>query len=1805
MKSLRVLAIASSLIFLSIPALGQVVTGTYPFGPFAGGPDTVNLGTLNASWTIPIVNKAGRGQNFAYNLNYDSSVYYPVTSGSSTSWEPVQNWGWQGLSAAGFVYATYKVVYSSGTCGTSGQYSWQSWVYSNLTYSDQNGVSHFFTNAGGTYISATGTTACPPSGASPSGRLSTPASDGSGIVANFITSSSGFSTTITLKNGNTIYPPMFSGGAPVSGSYASEDTNGNEITSSDGTYTDTLGQTALAVVGSAPSNTTLSYQNPAGSYVDYTVSYQSYNIKTNFGCSGISEYAATGVDLVHEITLPDGRAYQFTYEATPGYSGYVTGRPASIVLPTGGTISYTYTGGSQGINCADGSASGLDRTTPDGTWTYTRTTNSSSEWTTTVLAPAYNGVQDKTVSTFLTNESTGTLIRASFYEIERQLYSGSSPGTLLETILTCYETNTSNCSSTVGDSGTIVAALTNIQGTTQWPNSSGISAGYVDTYDTSGDNLTNAVYDYGSSGTFGSLLETTTTTYTGSYGGEKPSQITITDAGSNTISETKYNYSTSVVATSGTPQHISGYNPGNLSSVQMLVSGTTFQTKSYTYYDTGNVDVATDVNGEQTTYTYGSGTSCGNSFPTQVSSTTGGSVVTALTTSATWNCVGGVQLTNVDANGNTTTNAYGSDPYWRPVSVTNNATGAVTDYTYQTSSANSSSTAINFNGSSSTSTSVTTYDGLGRPLVQQTLQAPGGSTYDTVATAYDTRGRVQTQTLPYSGALGSHVPTNPGTTTTYDALNRTTEVADSGGGTKNYTYTQNDVLVTVGPQVTLPTTENLKKRNLEYNGAGWLTSVCEIISSTSPAGGSCGQTTSYTGYLTKYTYDGGRLTGVSQNAQPGSTGTQTRSISYDDLGRKLSETIPEWSGTGGTNGSTTTYTYDSASGCSGTSNGDLIKMVDNMTNTTCYTYDLLHRPTSSQQALSTSPYYSTTPLTYAVYDAATMPSSAGGATMTNAKGQVAEAYTCSTSACTTKQTDIFFSASPVASGDTAGGVQAQMWESTPHSGGYFLTQDTYYPNGAVGAISASLVGGTPGSTTNLIPDSSQVGNSSWWQYCAANQNGTGIVVDTTAVSAPDGSDTAAQYTMPGSFSCGTPNAWGGIATLAGGLTTGATYTVSAWLRGALGGESVSLGLNDCIGQGFTLTNSWQRYTATFSSIASSVANCSDGVRGFQFIGSTANSTFYIWGPQTEQASSASPYVATVDGAGTYISIPNMTFGLDGEGRPNSANDLTNGLNVVTAAGTAYNPAGLPTSITYGNAGTGSGNDVDSFTFDSNTYRPTNLTYAINPSSSPYTVTTALTWNANASLQKMVYTDGNNTALNQTCNYGADDLSRIASVGCGTSTWGQTFTYDPFGNITKAGTAGGTSYSAGYSHVTNQVSSGITPTPTYDGNGNQTQTTTASLTWNALNQPISVASTTATYDALGRMVEKGVGTTYTQFVFRPSGSILAVYSSSLVKGTVSLPGGSTAVYNASGLSYIRHKDWLGSSRLATTWNHAVYSKEAYAPFGETYNEAGTPDRSFTGQDQDVVTGSLGSGVYDYLFRKYDPSAGRWLSPDPYGWNAVSLAHPQSLNRYAYVLNNPMSLSDPMGLDCAWQNDNGSVSISQGDCPTTGPGANGVYIDANGVTTVNFDDNGNETGYAMGDQMFNPDGSGYTPDLEAQGVGFTIADMDTSSNTVSATLQESDSSLALILSGNPLSGSPMNANGTPNYNLIPGTQCSGGCHKEPFKPRPWTHDDTCNALWAIGGPPLVLVPGFDLGGAIAWAGWGTGAGAWIGGAFCLTQ
>src|SRR6185312_13820736 len=82
-----------------------------------------------------------------------------------------------------------------------------------------------------------------------------------------------------------------------------------------------------------------------------------------------------------------------------------------------------------------------------------------------------------------------------------------------------------------------------------------------------------------------------------------------------------------------------------------------------------------------------------------------------------------------------------------------------------------------------------------------------------------------------------------------------------------------------------------------------------------------------------------------------------------------------------------------------------------------------------------------------------------------------------------------------------------------------------------------------------------------------------------------------------------------------------------------------------------------------------------------------------------------------------------------------------------------------------------------------------------------------------------------------------------------------------------------------------------------------------------------------------------------------------------------------------------------------------------------------------------------------FRQLASRQGRWLSPDPY-LGSIDLGNPQSINRYSYVLNNPLSLRDPTGLDCVYLNDSGDgieevdadMDTSSAECGSTG----GYYL-----------------------------------------------------------------------------------------------------------------------------------------------------------------
>ena len=89
--------------------------------------------------------------------------------------------------------------------------------------------------------------------------------------------------------------------------------------------------------------------------------------------------------------------------------------------------------------------------------------------------------------------------------------------------------------------------------------------------------------------------------------------------------------------------------------------------------------------------------------------------------------------------------------------------------------------------------------------------------------------------------------------------------------------------------------------------------------------------------------------------------------------------------------------------------------------------------------------------------------------------------------------------------------------------------------------------------------------------------------------------------------------------------------------------------------------------------------------------------------------------------------------------------------------------------------------------------------------------------------------------------------------------------------------------------------------------------------------------------------------------------------------------------------------------------------AYEPFGQRRNlkeldlpasPPSTRSFGFTGHEPDDEFHLINMGG-----RIYDPATTRFLTPDPV---VKSLLFSQSLNRHAYVYNNPINLVDPTGF-----------------------------------------------------------------------------------------------------------------------------------------------------------------------------------------------
>lgn len=859
--------------------------GIQPLGTYTAKPDNINIGNLSVHYDIPLFSRheRGSGTDVLVHLIYDGGPligHYKNLDIHSAGWRLMV-----GTSSAYSGHVTQTVTdWDCGPNTISGNLQ-----YFSYSVVDQTGYTHYFpyqqtwTSCDQSYNQLTGPSY---------------ASDGSGYA---LIKAFQKSYTVATPSGVQLNCVDTSG----TDDCTAVDTNGN---STHAFYLGNVGTLSfsdpassyLGVTGAVPSNSSgtsdvVTYKDTSGTIQHVSLTFGSYLLR-----AASDNGNDVSVHYPSAINFPDGSSYQFQYEASPYDSGYYTGRLSSVTLPTGGTISYTYSDVfTPGCGISGYYVSGISRVTSDGATQYASTKSFASAdcflnggtSTTTVTEAAARS----SIYSFVFGYDS--VVESYTLETSHQIFNGGSlSGTPVEATARCYNGNTTNCVT-----ASVQHPITQIDETTT---KDGIATSrVVQVLNTVSLPTEVDEYDYGAS----APTKKTITQYAslGNYILDRISSITVTNGSNQTVGQVSYGYDeSSLTGTSSLPSHstVSGAR-GNRTSqhVWLNTTGGTLDT-SWEYDDAGQVRRQIDGRGNGTKFDYDTATdSC---LWTRTYPYTPSGATSPLKESATCNAYTGAKETATDMNGTVTNYTY--DSMLRSSGSTkrdtSNTLKAQITTAYAYSGGREIVTTVTSADPSPSMTTTKTLDGYGRIYSES---QPGGTVVDT---RYDALGRVHTVSNPYLSASDS---TYGITTYGYDALDRQTSVLrpDNVSSTST-TYT--------GKTVT-SSDEAGNSYDRDYDVWGHVTRVQEPGS-----------------LLTNYTYDlSGNLTAVNQSGL-------TRSFFYDSASRLIASYNPEAGNNqtcSGASGSTWSlcYSYDG--------NGNLLSKTDARAVTSSYTYDPMNRVT--------------------------------------------------------------------------------------------------------------------------------------------------------------------------------------------------------------------------------------------------------------------------------------------------------------------------------------------------------------------------------------------------------------------------------------------------------------------------------------------------------------------------------------------------------------------------------------------------------------------------------------------------------------------------------------------------------------------------------------------------------------------------------------------------------------------------------------------------------------------------------------------
>jgi RHS repeat-associated protein len=1013
-----------------------------------------------------------------------------------------------------------------------------------------------------------------------------------------------------------------------------------------------------------------------------------------------------------------------------------------------------------------------------------------------------------------------------------------------------------------------------------------------------------------------------------------------------------------------------------------------------TFDGDGNLASTADVNGNTLDYSYvGSNlSSITASGGRTLSLTWDSGHVTAVSDSAgrtvSYGYDGDGNLISATAvDGAVTSYGYDSNHY---LTTTTSPDGGVTTNTYDSSRRVTSQsdalgrvTTISYDGSPSAMTTTTTLPGGSEKvetytngLLTSSTAAAGTSAAATTSYAYDDADNLVKTTDPmghsttfsYDGngnKLTQEDPIRHKTTWTYNDFNEVTSQTDPLGRVTTTVYDDNGNMLsttsptgrvqqwTYNPDGTVATSTDGRSHTTTYgyNGAGQPTST------TDPDHRTTSTTYNAAGFMTSVTKPVGEVTSYDVDAvgrvlDSTDPDHQTTGFTYDADGNQLSKTGPD--------GLATTSTYDLAD--------ELKTQSDAYGKKTTYAYT-----TAGQLASVTDPDGDKTKYTY---DAAGNKTS-----MTDADGRrTAYHYDLDNRNTATYlpsgvHSSVAYNAASqkVATTDAKGETTTYAYDA---DGELISTTDP------LGNVTAQSYTGDGQVSVVTLPDSSAEA----YTYDADG--------NTTRFVNADSKATTYTYTLSNEMSGETQP--GGLATTYRYNTAGMLYVTTnpdgSTFTYTYNGDgdptriaSSAPGSTDVV---YTYTESGQRKSMTDETGVSTYTYDHDGRLTTDKNGAGKTLT-YAYGNEGQLLTLTYPGSKTVtyayDPAGQMTSLTDWssnqtTFTWTADGQLATQAD-PNGITETRS----YDADDLPASIATAKSGTPLatytyGHDADGDIDSQSTADP----IATTTSSFGYDPNTQLT----------TVTVGGSSA-----SYAATSAGELS-----TTAKGDALTYNSAQELTSltptAGPASSYSYNANGSRTASTVAAtDIAPAATtnygFDAEGNLATVTLPGV------EPTEVDYTS---DGDGLRQSRAVGSAITNFLWDVDGSLPLL----LDDGTHSyLYGPSTSpiaqVDDSSGTIQYLHEDVIGSVRLITSGSGSVVGTTEYDSYGNRSSHTGSADSAigYSGALTDSDTGLV------YLqARDYDPATEQFLTVDP----AVDTTH----QPYAYVANDPLSLTDPTGL-----------------------------------------------------------------------------------------------------------------------------------------------------------------------------------------------